>query len=333
MPNDNTTQPSATWNSNDTWSVSNPLGSYGAAVTRAGDVFYGTQVLHSNQGGPTYFLDNTYTTSDGYVDNGVNNGPVYFAYIARESTYQANYFGAIVDQTSPVNNYFFGSGAVVSDIDRGAKAYATVNTWRGWDGDAYDGGYNFTYYIGSASAQNISGNAIHISGAATFEGDNQINGSVVAGGVYVRGSNVNFNGSVTAPIYFSSAGAANINGGGDVVGTVNFQGRDATLTLSNGSNITGSVVNSATNNGTLNFEGSSVVTGAVGTINAVNVTGDTSRVQLNTVSGDTTVNTLTISADKAVVEVGGKLTGNVNMGGHTSKLELNDRGGVGKWVS
>ncbi|WP_416559466.1 autotransporter domain-containing protein [Limnohabitans sp. yimb22184] len=101
------------------------------------------------------------------------------------------------------------------------------------------------------------------------------------------------------------------------------------MTLSNGSNITGSVINSATDNGTLNFEGSSVVTGAVGTVNAANVTGATSRVQLNTVSGNTNVNTLTISADKAVVEVGGKLTGNVNLGGHTSKLELNDRGGQG----
>ena len=324
VPNGGTTSASATWNANDSWSVVNPTGSYGTALTRAGDVFYGAQVLHSSNGGPAYFLYAGYTTANGYIDNGVDNDPSWNAIAVRESAYQANYFGSIVDYTVG-NNYFFGSGAVVSDIDRGVKAYATVNAWRGWDGSAWDGGYNFTYYTGSASAQNLSGNAVDITGAVTFDGDNQINGSVIAnGGVYIRGSNINFNGSITAPIYFSAAGSANINGGASVTGDVNFQGHNATLTLSNGSNITGSVVNSAIDNGTLNFEGSSEVTGAVASVNAVNVTGATSRVQLNTVSGDTTVNTLTISADKAVVEVGGKLTGNVSMGGHFSKLELNN---------
>lgn len=327
VPNDGTTAASATWLPSDNWSTVNPTNSYGVAMTRAGDVFYGAQVLHSNNGGATYFLYGNYTTANSYVGWGNDDYPSWNANAIRENVYRANNFGSIIDLTLG-NNYFFGSGSIVSDIDRGEKAYAYVNSWTA--GSPRDGGFNFEYHIGSASAQNLSGNAVDITGAATFDGDNQINGSVIAdGGVYIRGSNVNFNGNVYAPVYFSSAGSANLNGGAYLIGDVDFQGHNATLTLSNGSNIDGNVWNSATNNGTLNFEGSSVVTGDVGTINAVNVTGATSRVQLNTVSGDTTVNTLTISADKAVVEVGGKLTGNVNMRGHTSKLELNDRGGVG----
>lgn len=314
-PNDGTTGSSAYWYGGpDSWTSSTHTGSYGTNVSRAGDIFYGSSA--TSWCGSLSYLNSD--TTCGFSRDWMDGDTGYWVDAQRSSTYLVNTFGNIVDLSSDGNNYVFGVGATVSDTARGSKAYTTVSTY---DGGVW-GTVTFSFLTGSAASQNVNGRAIDINGAATFDGDNQINGSVVAGGVYVRGSNVNFNGSVTAPIYFSSAGAANINGGGDVVGTVDFQGHNATLTLSNLSDITGSVVNSATDNGTLNFEGSSVVTGAVGTINAVNVTGATSRVQLNTVSGDTNVNTLTISADKAVVEVGGKLTGNVSMGGHTSKLEL-----------
>lgn len=328
-PDDMGTRAGGQWHAADYWvNVYNPSASYSVATSRAGDIFYGNTVTYSGTNGAAY---NVYPWGSNPVDGGFGVLDDSYPWIAidaqRTGTFQVNTFGDITDGAA--NNYYFGVGTTVGDFSRGSKAYAYGSYWTtGGDASGGDGYYSITVYSGAAAGTQTT-NAIQITGAATFDGDNQINGSVVAGGVYVRGSNVNFNGSVTAPIYFSAAGAANINGGGDVVGTVDFQGHDATLTLSNLSDITGSVVNSATDNGTLNFEGSSVVTGAVGTINAVNVTGATSRVQLNTVSGDTTVNTLTISADKAVVEVGGKLTGNVNMGGHTSKLELNDRGGVG----
>ena len=97
VPNDGTTAAGATWNANDTWSVVNPTNSYGTAVTRAGEVFYGAQVLHSYNGGATYFLYSGYTTNDGFVDNGADNYPSWSAIAIRESAYQANYFGSIVD--------------------------------------------------------------------------------------------------------------------------------------------------------------------------------------------------------------------------------------------
>lgn len=327
-PVDGTTRTGAQWCGCDIW-VNDyyATGSYGVAASRAGDIFYGNTVTFSGTDSVAFnnypWGSNPVTGNYYYLND---SSPWVHVDAQRTGTYLQNTFGNIVDvSTSPVNNYYFGAGSSVSNTSRGEKAYAAGEYWA-WG----DYGYYSIQVYGGAAAYAGTANAIDINGSATFDGNNQINGSVIAdGGVYIRGSDINFNGSITAPIYFSAAGAVSINGGGDINGTVSFQGHNATLTLSNGSDITGSVINNGTDNGTLNFEGSSSVTGGVGAMNAVNVKGAASLVQLNTVSGDTTVNTLTISADKAVVEVGGKLTGNVNMGGHTSKLELNDRGGQG----
>lgn len=316
---------------------------YADSVSRGGDVFYSNQVIYYF----TQFDTNSYgaaTSAYEYSNANLNepgaNGAYWYtddptnfrvsvANLVRDYAYRANEFGDINDNNSQ-NNYNFGAGVNVFALDRGTNGYSYV-TYAGNDGNGWDS-FNHDFNLGRSSSLNANGNAIDIAGIASFSGNNAVNGSVYAHRVNIDGSAVNFNGNVTvnnaSGIYFGSAGSANFNGGADLTGTVYFQGHNATLTLSNGSNITGSVVNSATDNGTLNFEGSSQVTGAVTAINAVNVKGAGSLVRLNTVSGDTTVNTLTISADKAVVEVGGKLTGNVNMGGHFSKLELKDRNGT-----
>ena len=167
-----------------------------------------------------------------------------------------------------------------------------------------------------------------------FQGNNTVTGTVGVDNVYVSGTGVRFNGDVTATaLTFSNilgtggfGGSAYFGSGADMIGNVSYAAGDATLRLSNGSNVTGNITNTATDNGSLIFEGSSAVTGTVGRISHVNVTGSTSLVKLNTTSGTTTVNNLAISADKAVVEVGGLLSAtNVTMGGHFSKLELLDR--------
>jgi autotransporter family porin len=335
-PNDGTTATGARWRGDDRWDNEyNPIASYGVSTSRAGDVFYGNTVTYSGTGytsvigGVAYNAypwgnSNPVTGTIGYLDD---NWPWVGIDAQRTGTFVANVFGDITDGTAG-NNYHFGAGTTVGNYSRGSKAYAYGTYWT--YGINSDAAWSIAVYSGMA-AGTPTNYAIDINGDASFAGNNTINGDVRLQTAYIDGSNVIFNGDVASVggLVYRTAGSASLNGGGDLTGSVNFQGHNATLTLSNGSDITGSVVNSATDNGTLNFEGSSVVTGDVGTVNAANVTGATSRVQLNTVSGDTNVNTLTISADKAVVEVGGKLTGNVNLGGHTSKLELNDRGGEG----
>jgi uncharacterized protein with beta-barrel porin domain len=328
-PNDGTTATIARWNVGDYWDYQNyPTASYGVSTSRAGDVFYGNTVTYSGTGytsvigGVAYNAypwgnSNPVTGTIGYLDD---SWPWVGIDAQRTGTFVANVFGDITDGTAG-NNYHFGAGTTVGNYSRGSKAYAYGTYWT--YGSHSDAAWSIAVYSGMA-AGTPTNYAIDINGDASFAGNNTINGDARLQTAYIDGSNVIFNGDVASVggLVYRTAGSASLNGGGDLTGSVNFQGHNATLTLSNGSNITGSVLNSATDNGTLNFEGSSVVTGAVGTVNALNVTGAGSRVQLNTVFGDTTVNTLTISADKAVVEVGGKLTGNVNMGGHTSKLEL-----------
>ncbi|WP_416547572.1 autotransporter domain-containing protein [Limnohabitans sp. DCL3] len=304
-------------------------GSYGVNQSRSGDIFYGNSVVYSygnNSNAGAILIGNVGVTIGGTFNHACgDNSSAWvscgfgWADAKRESVYVSNKFAQIVD--SSTDSYYFGAGSSVDNVTRGSKSYAYFT-------DSWLDGNNYAYaslgFESGGASQAVGGYAINIDGNAYFSGNNSINGEVRSVANYINGSNVAFNGNVYSGILFEAAGSSILNGGADLTGSVNFQGHNATLTLSNGSNITGSVVNSATDNGTLNFEGSSYVTGAVNAINAVNVKGAGSLVQLNTASGDTTVNTLTISADKAVVEVGGKLTGNVNMGGHFSKLELNN---------
>jgi outer membrane autotransporter protein len=168
-----------------------------------------------------------------------------------------------------------------------------------------------------------------INGAGAFvylNGNNSLTGIVTAATVSLSGNDITFNDNVTAAVNFTAAGDATMANGADLTGNVSFGNHNATLTLSNGSDITGNVTGTGTDNGTLNFEGSSIVSGDVGLIKEINVGGYTSRVRLNTDSTDTTtVNALNINADLANVEVNGMLTANtVSMGGHYSKLELLD---------
>lgn len=319
-------------NSQTSLGLSTTAGSYGVSQNRSGDIFYGNAVSYTygnNSNAGYALIGNVNVTIGGVFDHACGDGAGGFvscgfgwADAKRESVYTSNKFAQIEDLNNVnINSYNFGVGSTVDNVTRGSKAYAYfVDSWTNGDNVAYA---SLGYESGGA-AQAVGGYAINILGLAGFAGNNTINGDVSSAANFISGSNVVFNGNITSAggLIFTTAGSATINGGFDLTGSVNYQGNDATLTLSNGSKITGNVINSGTDNGTLVFEDSGEVTGTVGVIKSVNVKGAGALVQLNTASGDTTVNTLTISADKAVVEVGGKLTGNVNMGGHFSKLEL-----------
>lgn len=347
----------------------NPAG-YNVSQSRAGDVFYGNSVVYY-----------TYRDGDGARSSStaghlpllwtsdwrsIDGGDTYFSVDAvRDSQFVANKFASINDLTG--NNYYFGAGSQVDDIERGFKAFASGSfslTNCNLTSIACWGNYVFGRNIGEA-AGTVTDYAINITGNAYFDGNNTINGDARATNFWVDGNNSSFNGTVvvtqaitvngndnvfngavtannvdlygdrtafagnvtvTNGLNFLNGVTASMTNGADITGNVKMGGNDATLRLSDTSNITGNVTGTGTDNGSLVFEGSGVVTGQVGAIKNISVLGNQARVQLNTASGNTTVNSLNITADQAAVEVYGQLTGNVNMNGHYSKLELVNRG-------
>ena len=341
-------------------SVTNPTASYGTATSRGGDIFYGTTVIYGDTNGNAY-TDYPWGTNPvgGYFDYLEDSSPRVGINAIRQGTYIANNFGNIEDRTG--NNYIFGSGTTVNDSSRGRKASATGTYWVDVN---RDGGWSIAIDHGVV-AGSLTTYAIDITGNAYFVGNNTINGDAQATNFWVDGNNSSFNGTVVATqaitvngndnafngavtankvdlvgdrtafagnvtvtngLNFLNGVTASMANGADITGNVNMGGNDATLRLSDTSNINGNVTGTGTDNGSLVFEGSGVVTGQVGAIKNISVLGNQARVQLNTASGNTTVNSLNITADKAAVEVYGQLTGNVNMNGHYSKLELVNRG-------
>jgi len=316
--------------------MNNPIGvatvnsSYAVSTSRSGDIFYGNTVNYVVDGN---VLDAGYSVSRfggnwSCNDNNSNACTTYWASAQRSGTYLANNFAQIIDNSS--NNYHFGSGAVVNAQTRGERAYAVVsNTWRN-DNDAY---VTFSFDGGAAAQTDINNVAVNVNGIAYFDGNNTINGDVSTYGNYIRGSNVVFNSSdIAGGITYQNAGTVYLNGtsqnGLELVGNVDFNRHDGVLNLANNTIIRGSVTANDIANATVNFLGRGEIEGEVGPLKAINVQANRSLVQLNTVSGDTTVGSINYSADQATVEVNGKLTGNVNMNGHYSKLELLDRNGT-----
>lgn len=329
----------------------------------SGDTFYGNQVTYILRGvvvDPG--VDGRAWVYGGDPDDGDRITTAY-----RESSFTSGVYGALgSDNTSKGyqtnSDYLLRSGVTVNSYKLGVNAsnidwdYTYDDGWTGWVYGDYSAGAAKTmldYAISTTGNVAVSGNntiegaayvgALDVNGdgnrfnglvqstnAINVDGNNTIfNGTVSAPTVQLNGNNTSFAANATTDLVFNNAVVANLTNSAQLVGNAVLGGNDATLVLSDGSRVTGSVTGAGTDNGELQFLGNGQVGGAVGPIQAISVKGNTSLVQLNTATGDTTVNTLTISADKAVVEVGGKLTGNVNMGGHTSKLELNDRGGVG----
>ena len=269
-------------------------------------------------------------------------------YTPTSYTYQfSNPTGYYYNGTSWVFGFFGPLGSETTSTYIGNGSYSGTYRYGNYEYSTYS--YVSTTWTGSiGAASTTNAYAISTTGTVTLNGNGTIDGTATAGTFNIDGSNNNFNGTATADQFnisgsdnyfhgnvtvtgggtlaFTSAGSATFADSADLTGNVSFGLHDATLTLSDHSDVTGSITGTGTDNGMLTFEGSSIITGTVGPIKDINVGQDASRVQLNTVSGTTTVNNLAITADKAVVEVGGLLSAtSVTMGGHFSKLELKDR--------
>lgn len=338
---------------------------YSISQSRGGDVYYQSTVIYSvvtNQPDELLYTNISIAESKNYV---IDSGLRLVSTANRDGSYQENKFYSIVDATSG-QKYYFGTGAEINDVSRGHNAFSTgVSVY--WNGSNQEWFWvNFGYDQGAVGGADQT-HAINIAGDAYFAGNNTVNGSakansfningdrstfngevVATAAVTVNGNNNTFNSTVTADkvdlygdrtafagnvtvtngLNFQNGVTASMTNGADITGNVNMGGNDATLRLSDTSNITGNVTGTGTDNGSLVFEGSGVVTGQVGAIKNISVLGNKALVQLNTTSGNTQVNALNITADQAAVEVNGKLTGNVNMNGHYSKLELLDRNGT-----
>ncbi len=332
-PDDMGTRTGARWHAGDYWdNIYNPSASYSVATSRAGDIFYGNTVTYSGTDGSAY---NVYPWGSNPVNGGFGLLDDSYPWIAidaqRAGTFMVNTFGNIADGAA--NNYYFGVGTTVGDFSRGSKAYAYGTYYTtGGDANGGDGYYSINVYSGAA-AGTPTASAIHINGVATFDGDNRIDGSIIAGGIYIRGANVNFNGSITAPVYFSAAGAANINGGADLNGSVNFQGYNATLTLSDGSDVFGDITtdSSNSNSGIVTFGGDSTVNGHIGAANArirqIDVNGNNSRTV--TLAGLTYANLVNINtAGNLVIGSGDDTDGLDTTGAVGGRVDFNNTAGT-----
>ncbi len=201
---------------------------------------------------------------------------------------------------------------------------------------------------GPAGPDNV-GVAIRLSaGEANFYGGNKVTGSTQAATINVLGANVEFNGNVTGDVSLFSTGTvfrdtvngdiniqtgagATLDRNANLTGNLNFLSNNGVFTFAGGNAVTGNVVATGVNS-SVKFSGSAMVTGAMGAagspnapIGAVMVDASGAFVRLNTNSGDTVVGELAINAPQAVVQVNGRLIGNVNVNGQASRLDLLNR--------
>lgn len=119
-------------------------------------------------------------------------------------------------------------------------------------------------------------------GTLTLAGSHTVTGNVGAGGNALKALNVGANGStttITGNVFATNTsitGSGTVNLQGDTTSAVNFAG-DGIINLSAGSDITGAVTNTTTNNGTLNAAGASAFSTTLGgsgqVLKAINLNG------------------------------------------------------------
>lgn len=255
---------------------------YSVNTNRVGDIVYSNVVTYSCNGS-TDANGFSGTGAGSCSDSDIVNSATY---ALRQGQLIEDRFYNIVDLTGTNNNnandYTFGNNVVISSNTRGQKAYILNTT-----GTYYDS------YAGSAPTATDPAVAINVRGDVTFTGAANVNGSASAASFTVQNTGVVFGGNVTGNILMGSGGGATLNAGADLTGNINFQGNNATFTLSNGSNITGSIDTTAARTGTVAFLGSSAISGSVGVTAAlreVQVNGTGVVTILGTSGGDATLN-------------------------------------------
>ncbi|MGE3591946.1 MAG: autotransporter domain-containing protein, partial [Arcobacter sp.] len=128
-------------------------------------------------------------------------------------------------------------------------------------------------------AQTINNTGTNTTGISTFKDDvtatnvnvnsgtTNFEKNLIASTITIGTGIGNFNtvsGTTSSNIVFSSTGTANLNNG--LTGNINFANYDATVNVSDGKGILGSVETLANNTGILNFKGDGVIDGIIGSV-------------------------------------------------------------------
>jgi|GEM_PF-1891612 len=295
----------------------------------SGTLFYNSDIQTYDNGAQLGAPTNTITNTNGGSTTN-RTGSI------RNTTYVANIFSALgtVNGYGSTDNYILGTGAIIKAQTTGTAAtgqYSWINNYYG------GGGYANTTWTGSLGAASTTNPyAINTTGTVALNGNNTIDGTATASTFNVAGSGVYFNGNVTGDLTYTTAGSATLAGGSGMVGNVNFLGNNATLTLSNGSNITGNITTAVGNqSGTVNFEGSSHITGSVGgagTLQLLQANGTAGTVVQ--IEGLAKAETLNLQSG-VVALVGGINTtrqdgslGSVNFGNYDGIVQIGNGGGL-----
>ncbi len=122
--------------------------------------------------------------------------------------------------------------------------------------------------------------------------------------IYTNGT-LTTNAVATTGIVFAGASSANINNG--LIGTIDFIGNDATVTLADGSDVSSNIDNTVVSKGTLNISGTSTIGGNIGATERLK------EINLNGVDGKTatfsgSVAATTITTGAGIAKFDGALT-------------------------
>jgi outer membrane autotransporter protein len=236
----------------------NANGIAGKTVTFANDVYANT--VENTGTGTTTFQDNVVATNVN-----VNAGT---------STFQDNLTATTTTISTGTGNFNTVSGTTTSNLEFTDNGTANLNNGLTGNVTTTADGEGKLNLVGSNN-QTVTG-PVGASGASLAEVNAGANGSTstFANDVYASNTNigsgrVDFNtvsGTTNTNIIFSDNGTANLLNG--LTGDIDFAGKDATVNISDGKGILGSVQTLASNNtGLLNFKGDGTISGNIGSNN------------------------------------------------------------------
>jgi outer membrane autotransporter protein len=238
------------------------------------------------------------------------------------STYQSvlNVTDAVIDATPGRNaihtDVFVNSTLNLAGTNRinGATLVSTINLNSGsttFNGNVagftnINGSGLTLTYTGLASQINgtISRSGAEVATTVNLMGGNSVNSSVTLGRfsgstINISGSNVVFNGAAVqaSNVRFTTGGSLSLANGVYLDADVDFAGNNATLTVGNGSDVSGSILTSGQQSGTIAFSGNSTVVdnvGGGGSFRAIDYNGGNTSAAV--VNGYTKANAINLNA-------------------------------------